>query len=394
MIAYTKKYLENNSVIRKAARWRKKNLISEEQFGLIQSKYSTDLFSPNIFIKILLFIFSWIGMGAVLALYTTFFSTSMMFSGESYWVSTCFVFSVICFATLELMIKQLRLYRAGVDEALLYMGISFLLFSFSAMIDVPADSLNKFLFFLVLSFPFLAAAVVRYADTLLSIALTLCAYSILFTLILELGDIAKLIMPFVLMLASAPLYFFVKKQKQLEKFFYWKHCFIAAEYLALLVFYAACNYYVIRESSIAYFDMQLGEGEDIPLAFLFYFLTAIVPLLYIFYGLKKKDKIILWVGLLLVVAAALTFKNYFSLGHPEILLTAAGIILVLVAYFGIKYLKVPRHGITFDADDESFLNSNAEALIIAQSFSQQPIKPHDSGFGGGDFGGGGAGEKF
>ncbi|HEY4797919.1 MAG TPA: hypothetical protein VII99_02470, partial [Bacteroidia bacterium] len=88
----------------------------------------------------------------------------------------------------------------------------------------------------------------------------------------------------------------------------------------------------------------------------------------------------------------------FSLGHPEIILTVAGVIMILVAYFSIKYLKIPRNGITFqaDPDEDNLLNSNSEALIIAQTFSQQAqTKQSDSPqFGGGEFGGGGAGSDY
>ena len=35
--------------------------------------------------------------------------------------------------------------------------------------------------------------------------------------------------------------------------------------------------------------MDVQIGEDIPLAFIFYFLTVNVPLCYIYFGLKQKD---------------------------------------------------------------------------------------------------------
>ena len=144
--------------------------------------------------------------------------------------------------------------------------------------------------------------------------------------------------------------------------------------------------------------MNLAEGEDIPLAFIFYALTALIPIGYIFMGLKNKDKVSLWIGLLLVAVAVLTFKYYFSLGHPEVTFTIAGTIMILIAYFSIRYLKTDKHGITFkeDVDEDNFLKTNAEALVIAQSFSQQVHSPQQANndLGGGDFGGGGSGGKY
>ena len=102
------------------------------------------------------------------------------------------------------------------------------------------------------------------------------------------------------------------------------------------------------------------------------------------------------VSLILIAAAALTFKYYFSLGHPEISLTIGGLIMIGVAYFSIRYLKSDRKGITFkdDPDEDNFLKSNAEALVIAQSFSAPAVQQSGVEMGGGTFGGGGSGNKF
>jgi hypothetical protein len=215
---------------------------------------------------------------------------------------------------------------------------------------------------------------------------------------MKFGDVAKLIMPFVLMLFSAVLYFQIKKVKIKTKLFYWKSCMEAVEFLSLIIFYMACNYYVIRESSIEFFNMDLQIGEDIPLAFIFYILTASVPLGYIYFGLKQKDKTLLWSGLVLLAASSLTFKYYFSLGHPEIALTAAGIVLIGVSYFAIKYFKTPKHAITFEEqiDEDSFLKTNAEALIIVETLTQKntPLTQNGVDFGGGQSGGAGSGGSY
>ena len=117
-----------------------------------------------------------------------------------------------------------------------------------------------------------------------------------------------------------------------------------------------------------------------------------------FYGLKQKDKVLLWMGLLLVALSALTFKYYFSLGHPEISLTIAGIVMISIAYLSIRYLKTDKHHITFkeEIDEDNFLKLNAEALVMVQSFTQPITITNTSAedFGGGGFGGGGSGSDF
>ena len=92
------------------------------------------------------------------------------------------------------------------------------------------------------------------------------------------------------------------------------------------------------------------------------------------------------------------FKYYFSLGHPEIALTISGIVLIGVAYFAINYFKTPKYGITYaeQIDEDSFLKSNAEALIILESLTQKSTQLPQDGveFGGGQSGGAGSGGNY
>jgi hypothetical protein len=402
MIAYNQEFINNLALIKKAKQWYARNLLSDVQMANIQKKYPINFYNPNLFVKIGLFIFTNIAISAALGFYVLFCFTGSngLEHSDVFPVVTCIIFATLCMVALELFVRNKLIYRSGVDEALLYSTLGFILFAIAYSVGTYND--NAVLISALIFLPFLIIASIRYIDTIVSIVALICVYIILFLLLLKTGDIAKLIMPFFLMLLSAAFYFIAKKQKQKEVLLPWKKCLVAAECIAMIVFYLACNYFVIRESSISFFYMVLNEGEDIPLAFVFYALTALVPIAYVFMGLKKKDKISLWIGLLLVAIAALTFKYYFSLGHPEISLTIAGIVMIVIAYISIRYLKTDKLGITFkeDIDEDNFLKTNAEALLIAQSFSQQvhSSQPENNvgntDFGGGDFGGAGSGGNY
>ena len=397
MIAYNSTTIFNSSLQKKAELWYAKKLISEKQFSDISTNYSVNFYTPSIFVKIGLFIFTCFIILAALGIYALLFASLFSGSSNGFAIFTCLAFAAICVTVLESFIKSKNLYNAGVDEALLYAGIFFLGVALYLFTDNLAG--NSPLLFAFIALPFITFSVLRYADRIATLALCVCTYAVLFLLVMKFGAIAKLMMPFVLMLFSAVLYFQTKKLKHKLELAYWKSCIIVAEFVSLLVFYMACNYYVIRESSVLFFNMNLEEGQDIPLAFLFYILTAVVPVAYIYFGLKRKDKVLLWSGLILLAASVITFKYYFSLGHPEITLTIAGIILITVASLAIKYLKVPRHGITFeeDRDENSILKTNAEALIIVESMAHKTeTLPSQEGveFGGGESGGAGSGGNY
>jgi uncharacterized membrane protein YgcG len=98
----------------------------------------------------------------------------------------------------------------------------------------------------------------------------------------------------------------------------------------------------------------------------------------------------------MIAFSVLTFKYYFSLGHHEMTLTIAGTILVAVAYFCIRYLKHQSGRFTYveDRSDENHGFNHVEALIISQTAGAPTAAEPQFDFGGGKFGGGGAGGNY
>jgi hypothetical protein len=393
--AYNSNILFNTSVKRKAENWLAQKLITEEQFISISNYYNTYSYTPNIFVRIGLFIFTCFIVLASLGMYFLLFSSGFN-TGSGFYEITSLLYAIACFTALELLIRKKQVYKAGSDDALLYVGlISISLFIFSLMSSFETDSPIVFFSSLL---PILFAACVRYADRLVTFAVTVCMYAIVFLIVQNLcGTFAKLIMPFAFMAFSAFLFFQLHYLHRKERMHYWHSCLALAKFVALLILYASGNYYIIRESGEEFFDLHLLPGQDIPLAVFFYVFTAVVPFIYVYLGLKNKDKILLWAGLLVFAAGAITFKYYFSMGHPEITLTLGGALLILIAYFSIQYFKKPRHGISFEEeqDADSFLKTNAEALIIMEGLKQEsPAIQNDFKFGGGQSGGAGSGGSF
>lgn len=396
MKAYNSTTIFNASIKQKSENWFAKNLISEQQYQSISNHYSNEFYTPNVFIKIVLFVFISFIILATVGMYSLMVSALFSVAGNMLITVSCLMFAGACFFVLETLIKHKNFYNAGADEALLYAG---LLFITGALFWITYSfHTESTLLIACLLFPFLAIAVLRYADKIITLVLCICAYTILFLIVMELGEISKMIMPFVLMAFSALLYFQTKKLKNKPSLYYWHSCIEVVQYISLIIFYMAGNYFIIRESSLSFFDLNLEDGQDVPLAILFYIFTAIVPIIYIYFGLKRKEKTLLWSGLILLAASAITFKYYFILGNAEIYLTIAGIILILVAYFSIQYFKIPKHGITFEEekDANSFLKSNAEALIILEGLAPTTPGASEDGFefGGGESGGAGSGGSY
>jgi hypothetical protein len=105
-----------------------------------------------------------------------------------------------------------------------------------------------------------------------------------------------------------------------------------------------------------------------------------------------KDRKLLIIGLLAVVFSIFTYRFYFSVLPIEWALTLGGILLIFGAILIIRYLRKPKFGISDEPTNEKSFG-NISTLITAQILGKSP-EPKGINFGGGDFGGGGAGNEY
>lgn len=400
MIAYNKDILEHLAIKQKARNWFSNGQLNVTEMAAILKAYPLSVYKPNVFIRLGLFVFMLFMVSAAMGFFTLFTVAifSVLDTMTGYWIFMNVLFAGLCFFFLEKFIQWRNWFGNGMDDALLYSALSFTGAVFAISIFAgDMNEENSFMLWFLIMLPVLLFAAVRYIDRIASIAAVICLYCLVFVVLMKLGSIAKFIIPFAFMVLSALLFFLFRKLISDQKHSHYRKCLYVARTLVMLVFYMSGNYYVIRESSVEFFDLNLSENEDIPFAFFFYVFTALVPLVYLYFGLKHKDKHGVWSGLILIALAVLTFKYYFSLGHPEVTLTLAGLIMIVLSYMSIKYLRTDKHGITFkdDPNEDNFLKTNAEALAIAQSFGSA-ASPQQQGveFGGGKFGGGGSGSNY
>lgn len=387
--AYNETNLYNLQVIKESKSWMKHHFISAEQFQKIREAFKSPLYHPNLLIRILLFIAALFALSGVTGLLSLF----VLSIGEhELFISIASIFyGIASFVFLEkLFIGQNQHYKSGVNEALIYHACGFTIAGLLGVFDF-----NQHTGFIV-SLIVLSFAAIRYLDLLCTIAATLTFAGLAFFEFYNIGGIFQQIIPFVFIVIFTALYFFIKKAKQQEKFKYWQNNLLIVESLSLLFIYAAGNYLVVRELSVALMNLSIEEGADIPFAFIFYGLTVLIPVAYLYFGIKNKDIILLRVSLIVLAFSVFTFKYYFSLGHPAITLSVAGLALLAISIALTNYLKIVRNGFTRENfHTEKWANMHAEAFIISQTMggNQVTVKEQFKG-GGGGFGGGGASGDF
>jgi len=384
MIIYDTTGLYNILVVDETSEACRKGLITEEELVKIKQAHPSPFYTPNIFVRAGFFLLTCIISSFSAGLLSLIFLDSNMISGYAWLL----FLGLANYAALELSTKRNRYYRAGVDDALIWISGSLIAGTFMLIAEGNNTLISGFIFLLSLMFT------LRFTDRLTAVVAYLAALACIFFSWQKMGDFGLLSIPFVLMAVSAATYVFSKRVEGLPAGRYYKSCLKAVQLVSLLTLYLSANYYVVKELG----DMLSGEVSDtIPFAWFFWLWTIAIPFVYIAWGVRNKDLLLIRTGLLLITLAVFTFRNYYHMLPVELAFTIGGIVVLAVTWFLIKYLHTPKAGFTSVQADRSKEDDelNVESLIVSETFSD--VGTHDDGgttFGGGRFGGGGSSSDF
>jgi hypothetical protein len=389
MIAYNHTSLDNLLIQEELKAALQNDLLSKEEAAGIEKKYPVNLYSPNLFIRIGLFLLT-----AVISLmgYGVFCLMLLNSSEKGFGIMTI-IYGVLNYAGLEFIIYEKKHFRSGIDDALMVFSLGFIITGINLLSD-SISFLGQSILIFIPAFYFL----LRFGNVLMAGTAFLSFLGIIFYGFIKLGDMAKSAMPFLLMMLALFIYWLIRKGKKNLRLRHYKPCFTFIEILSLIILYAAGNYFVVREVSNTMFDLQLKEGESIPGAWIFWVFTILLPIVYILKGLQKKDVILLRTGLIMIAAIVFTVRYYHHVAPLEIAMSIGGIIMILLAYFVTKYLTPPKYGFTHAEPNDPKLNGllNLESLVVTETFNQAtPVEPEKRfDFGGGSAGGAGSTDSW
>ena len=385
--AYNNQFVYNLAVIKDAKRWAKHGFIEYDLLAAISEEYKTPFYHPNLIIRILLFIATLLAISGV----TGLLGLSITSAGVTAISIACIAYGIGSFFALEKMFIGKNHFKSGVTEAVMYHACGFTIGGVAGLTDFNSTQLILIMCLLVFSF-----AAWRYLDLLTTALAVLSFAGILFYNFYEAGGILQQVIPFVFIIAFGLLYFLIKKFKNNPDYKLWTNNLLVVESISLLFVYASGNYLVVRELSVNLMDLSLEEGADIPFAYIFYFFTVIIPVAYLYFGIKNKDLVLLRVSLLVFAFSVFTFKYYYSLGHTEITLTLAGVALISMTILLMRYLKINRAGFTSENIlSHRWADMNVEAFVISQTMGGNVSESSSKDFGGGgNSGGGGASTGF
>ncbi|SDY77924.1 hypothetical protein [Hymenobacter psychrophilus] len=399
--AYNPAWARHEALQTAAQNWHRRGLLPLPQLQAIRAAYPLIYYRPNIYLQILLFLLTMLGYMAVLGL--IFLFTAGLFESTFNWSAPIMIGLAALLAALagqfalQQLISSSRTYRAGSDQALLYLSLGFAALAWQAFVDA---ALPNVLDFLLLDSPYLALwllpvlalllwATARFGDALLAVLAYVAVMALLANGLLQFGA-GRLPLPFAIMALAVGLYQLIRYLAARTNYWYYHACFITLEVLSLATFYLGGNYLIVREGNAAISGLPVSG--QIPFAPVFYLLTVLVPLFYLYQGLRRPSRVWLLTGLATLAFSGYTLRFYHSVLPPAVASALLGAFLIGLIAAALRYLRTPQHGLTAAPDNESGERPglNLEALIVAQT-AHAPQSPEPGfQFGGGQSGGGGA----
>lgn len=381
MIAYNRQQLDHLAIQDAAEEALQQHCISQEECQHIRVAYPVTLYTPNIFIRFGLFILT-----VVIALFSLALILLMSEPDNPFFVGVlCMLCGLGAYVLLEaVIISHKQHFRSGVDDALIWVSSSFIVGSICLFMRLEFSERTFCLVVFLVSLFF----TLRFADRIMGLVAFLSFFAMIFYTCIYLGSTGRAIAPFLLMAASFIVYFLLQQ----ISIPYYQQTVILMTIATLITGYIAGNYFIVRETSNTMFNLQPGATDGIPAGWLFWIFTVSIPLLYLYLGLRRKDRILICTGLLLIAAIVFTIRYYHAVVPLDIAMILGGLTMIGIAYAVTRYLQPSRHGFTSEAviSDKSIEMAQLESLIIAQTMSKTPGADDTFQFGEGSGGGAGA----
>lgn len=386
MKLYNETHIEERDLLRQVEQWQTQGMVTPEQVTAIKAAYPRRFKLTNPFIDIGLFLFTILAVMSAYGLVATLV-TGVDYAATGLGVSALLFGVGLLFFTNNL-VKNSTLCRNGVDNALVLLIPMFVIGGLLVLISPTPPLWVSCL----IALPFLLAMVWYTGDTILAYFALFAFYGAIFFRLLDYGW-GKQLLPFVLMAVSLALFLL---SRRIAANAYYADVQSQVRWASLVVLVAAGNYFVVRELNGMLAEGHHEESPEIPLRGLFWATTFGIPLVYGLLGFRQKSRMFIVLAVLGLAAAVATVRHYYGTWPLSVALTIDGAVLIGLGVLGIRWLGTPRHGFSDNDDGDAplLVVKHVGTLTALQGTSNAQQHPTGPRFGGGDFGGGGAGEQY
>jgi hypothetical protein len=385
------------------ADWAGEGYLTQEQYQRLKQDTVSKLRTTNIFLRIILFLFTLISACAAAALFRDVFLPQSSEQTSGIFLLFC---AAVSYAAAELAVSYGRLYRHGIEEAFAFGSVGFLYAGMgAALFSGTAYSSRSYEFQSLI--PAAAAVFSLWVWRRFGLWYAFLAATIFVIFLPEYWTSSRSLQHVIVVLLYAIGLIGVIAVRSRHYSDYGENDYSLAEAFLWLGIYLAIN---LQLSSLDLRPHWWAGSTEAASGFtgLFYWTTWVLawllPPVVLTRGVQKKDRFVIAVGAIVAVLTFITNKPY--LGWPRhtwdpMLL---GILLTAVALFIRRWLARGPDGIRggftaarLAAKDKQWLNASSAVLGLLTPQSITPTQQATSAevhFGGGASGGGGAGGDF
>jgi len=381
--------------------WAGEGFLTEAQHQRMLEETVCDLRRTNIFLRLVLFLFTLLIVGAAVALFFLLFPPLRETKIAAIFL---LIFAALSYAATEFAVSQARLYRYGIEEALAACSVGFLCAGGTLLLSVhPYSPKPNGVEFLVPAAGAMASLWIwhRFGLPYASLA------AMIFVLWLP-GCWTSSHSAQHLIVAAfyAAGLLTVAALRSRHHFTYLNFEYSIAEALLWLGIYLAMNLQLSSLNSLGHW--WGGPRATAEFARPFYWATWVLmwclPPIVLARGLNQKDRFVIAVGAIVATVTLITNKPYLGWPRRTWDPMLMGALLIGVALLIRRWLAGGpddiRRGFTarrLSGKDKSLMSVAAGSLGIASPSIITPslqTESSDFRFGGGDFGGGGASSDF
>jgi hypothetical protein len=381
--------------------WVGEGILTKPQYQLLEKETVSELRTTNIFLRMVLFIFTLISVGAAAALFVVVFLSrpSEQTTGVFF-----LIFAAVCYAAAEVAVSQARLYRYGIEEALAVCSVGFFcagmqLAFFSGSPYSPKPDAAQFLV------PAVGVIFSLWIWRRFGLPYAFLAAMIFVIFLSCYWTSSRSTQHLIVAAFYATGLVGVATVRSRHRFDYLDETYSLVEAFLWLGIYLTINLKLSSLDLPAQWWSGSRAASEFPRPFYWttWVLIWCLPPIVLAHGIRQKDRFVIAVGAIVAILTFVSNKPY--LGWPRhtwdpMLL---GILLTAVAVFLRRWLaRGPggiRHGFTaarLSEKDKHWMNVGATVLgPLPHSITPDPqTSSPDFRFGGGQTGGGGAGGDF
>jgi hypothetical protein len=382
--------------------WAGEGFLTEAQYRRIEQETVCELRCTNIFLRLVLFLFTLIIVGAAVALFFVVFLSHLAVQTTGIFL---LIFAAISYAAAEFAVSRARLYRYGIEEALAACSVGFLCAGlqvalFSGRPYSPKPDGTEFLV------PAAGAIVSLWIWRRFGLPYASLATMIFVLWVPRYWTSSHSAQHLIVAAFYAAGLIAVAAVRPRHRFAYLNDGYSIVEALLWLGIYLAIN---LQLSSVDLLG-QWWRGPRTTTEFsrTFYWATWVLiwclPPGVLARGLRRKDRFVIAVGAIVAMLTLITNKPYLGWQRHTWDPMLLGALLIGVALFVRRWLADGpgeiRHGFTaqrLSGKDKRWMSAGAAAFgLVSPNIitpSPQTGSP-DFHFGGGDSGGGGASSDF